>query len=74
VVGAEQEMYAAKRFYDIGQGNGAFSTEENFTHLRDELLRHLNAKITVNAFMEKARELKVSVYRAWPFPFIRVYI
>ena len=62
VAGNDLEAYAAKRYYDVGFGDGALTVEDNFQNLRDELLRHLNAKLTVHDFMKRARDLKVSVY------------
>ncbi|KAF6752937.1 kinase-like domain-containing protein [Ephemerocybe angulata] len=56
-------MFAAKRFYNIGQGAFApVSNEDNLQNIKDEVLRQYVAKLSAEKFMEAARSDNISIY------------
>lgn len=54
-------LYAAKRYYEIGDGTEP-TADENHQHLKEELMRQIPLQRAVKQFTELAISNKVSIY------------
>ena len=62
-IGSSQVIYAAKRFYYIGNDSDLpVSNEDNVKHLREELVRQKVAQQSLSKFDEQLKSSKTNAY------------